>query len=93
MNEVLLVLLGSVAGALLGSLTTVVLFSGRLVRIETQMESVLLGQGEIKKDAAKASTDAQRAWNAIRGVEGYAAGRTGEVPKWSPRTTGENERA
>lgn len=92
MNEVLLALLGSVAGALLGSLTTVVLFGGRLVRIETQMENVLREQGEVKGKAEKASTDANRTWQAIRGIEGMNAGRTGEVPKWSPRTTGEGER-
>lgn len=94
MNEVLGIVLGAIAGALLGSLSTVVLFSGRLVKLETQIESVLEKLGETKAASAKASKDAQNAWNAIRGVEGYVAGQTNEVPKWTPRRdTGEAERA
>lgn len=88
-REILIGTVTTIVGSLLGSLGTIVAFRGSLIRLEERLASLTLKVGELKTTAEKASRDANRAWEAIREMTGYAKGVTGEVPKFVKRDSGE----
>jgi len=90
-REITIAIVSSLFGALLGSLGTIAAFRVTLVRLETRFDSWQREMGRIDEKAEKASTDANRAWAAVRGLDGFVKGQTGEVPRYEPRDSGEQE--
>lgn len=88
-REILIGSLGSLLGALFGSLGTIATFGSRISNVEARETARDAKIGEVDTVAKKACVDANRAWVAFRELRVVVKERTEEHPRYDSRDSGE----